>query len=61
MIYLEQTIQFQFHLQIDIIADRMKKADIEIRCYYTYELLRADIITASPIFAAHTAVRSISL
>ena len=39
----------------------IQKADTEIRCYYTYEPLRADIITASPISAAHAAVRSISL
>ena len=52
---------FHFSFQIDIETYRYKKADTEIRCYYTYEPLRADIITASPISAAHAAVRSISL
>ncbi len=54
-------LQFHLRFKIDIETYRYKKADTEIRCSYTYEPLRADIITASPISAAHAAVRSISL
>lgn len=51
----------RFFFQIRYRYLLIQNADTEIRCYDTYEPLRAEIITASPISAAHAAARSISL
>lgn len=53
--------RLRFFFQIRYRYLLIQKADTERRYYYIYEPLRADIITASPISAAHAAVRSISL